>query len=334
MRTIETIGRKKMTLSEEPLQEPLWLAMEKKIAEHASENSSGSNLEALILKIAAELDAAGYKVSNYGGNFLQLRWAMDQKNKNGRPLMQDLNAAIQGLTFEDVANPAVAAAKIKNSLGASWPKMYESGRRPVLLEMVEKTRLGFLVEKAKGMSESEGIRYLITGEIHSDVIIKSLGISQERFDQEIAAIEAEKAEKARVQALFDTVADKPETERIKHLITKNVSDELIIEIAGVDQNVINDVKKSMEEELREKERLAAEEAAKKAAAAAGPALEDISMEDRLNHIEAIRDILDLCDKEEDIRKMCEQSKIPKCLIDIAVSDPDRLDALEKEAEAS
>jgi hypothetical protein len=30
--------------------------------------------------------------------------------------------------------------------------------------------------------------------------------------------------------------------------------------------------------------------------------------------------------------MCEQSAIPKSLVDIAVSEPDRLDALEKEAE--
>jgi hypothetical protein len=330
----ETGGGKNMTLSDEHLKEPLWLAMEKKIAEHSSEDSSGSNLEALIHKIAAELDESGYKVSTYGGNFLQLRWAMDEKNRNGKPLMQDLNAAIRGLTFEDVANPAMAAAIIKNSLGTSWPKMCEAERRPVLLEMAEKIRLDFLVEKAKGMSDSKGIRHLIACEINPDVIIKSFGITQERFDREVAAIETEKAEKARVQALYGAVSDKPDTERIKHLITKGVSDELIIEIAGVDQNRINDVKKSMEEELREKERLAKEEAAKKAAAAAGPPLEDISMEDRLNHIEAIREILDLCDKEGDIRKMCGQSKIPQCLIDIAVSDPDRLDALEKEAEAS
>ena len=106
-----------MTLSSEPLYEPLWLAMEKKISEHASEDSTGSNLEALIHKIAAELDESGYNVSTYGGNLLQLRWAMNEKNKNGKPLMQDLNAAMQGLSFEDVANPQAAAAKIKNSLG-------------------------------------------------------------------------------------------------------------------------------------------------------------------------------------------------------------------------
>ena len=120
-------------------------------------------------------------------------------------------------------------------------------------------------------------------------------------------------------------------DRIKHLIDKDASDALIMEIAGVDQAALDSAKKAMEEELKEKQRLAEEEARKKAEAAAGPSLEDISMEDRLTHIEAIRDIMDLCDQEAEIRQMCEQSNVPKCLIDIAVSDPDKLDELEKEA---
>jgi hypothetical protein len=308
--------------------------MEKKIAEHASKDCSGSNLETIMHTIAAELDEFGYKVSNYGGNLLRLRWAMDEKNKNGRPLMRDLDAAIQKLTFEDIENTRTATAKIINDLGASWPEMKDSERRPAVLEMVEEARLGFLIKKAKDLSEEEGIRYLIASEVSSDVIVEALRITQERFDQEVAAIEAEKAEKARVQALYDAVSDKPDEERIKHLINKGVTDELIIEIARTDKISIDNARRSMEEELKEKQRLAEEEAAKKAAAAAGPPLEEISMEDRLHHIESIRDILDLSDKESDIRKMCEQSKVPKCLVDIAVSDPDRLDALQEEAEAS
>jgi hypothetical protein len=323
-----------MTVTDDTSREPLWLAMEKKIAEHASEDSSGSNLETIIHTIAAELDESGYNVSNYGGNLLRLRWAMDEKNKKGKPLMQDLDTAIQKLTFEDIKNTRIATAKIIHDLGALWREMETSERRPAIMEMVEKTRLGFLIKRAKDLSEGEGIRYLIGFEVSSDVIVEALGITRERFDQEVAAIEAEKAEKARVQALYDAVADKPDEERIKHLIAKGVTDELIAEIAGADQSNINNARKSMEEELKEKQRLAEEEAARKAAAAAGPPLEEISMEDRLKHIESIRDILDLCDKEDDIRKMCEQSKVPKCLVDIAVSDPDRLDALEKEAEES
>jgi hypothetical protein len=323
-----------MTISNETSKEPLWLAMEKTIAEHASGDSAGSNLETVIRSIAARLDEAGYSVSQNGGNLLRLRWALEEKNKNGKPLMQDLDAAIKKLTFDDIENTRAAAAKIMNDLGASWPKMRDSERRPAILEMVEKTRLGFLVEKAKELPESEGIRYLIASEVNSDVIIEALGVSKERFDQEVAAIAAEKAEKDRVQKLYEAVADKPPEERIKHLIAKGVQDELIIEIAGAEQSSIDEARKSMEEELKEQQRLAEEEAARKAAAAAGPPLEEISMEDRLKHIEAIRDILDLCDKEDDIRKMCEQSNVPKCLVDIAVSDPDRLDALEEEAEGA
>jgi hypothetical protein len=323
-----------MTTSNETLREPLWLAMEKEIARHAAKDSTGSNQEGVIHAIAAKLDESGYKVSDYGGNLLRLRWALGEKNKNGRPLMQDLEASIQKLTFEDIQDTRRATAKVINELGSLWPEMKDSERRPAILEMVEKTRLGFLVKKAKELSESEGIRYLIASEVASDVIIGSLGITQERFDQEVAAIKAEKAERARVQALYDAVADKPEDERIKHLITKGVTDALILEIAGTDPDTIAKARKSMEEELKEKQRLEAEEAAKKAAAAAGPPLEEISMADRLQHIESIRDIMDLCDKEDDIRKMCEQSKVPKCLVDIAISEPDRLDALQEEAEAS
>ena len=82
------------------------------------------------------------------------------------------------------------------------------------------------------------------------------------------------------------------------------------------------VKKAMEEEL----------AAKKAAEAAGPSLENIDSDDMLEYIEGIREVLEFSDVEKDIRTMCEQSSIPKALVDIAISDPDKLDELEKEAE--
>ena len=119
---------------------------------------------------------------------------------------------------------------------------------------------------------------------------------------------------------------------MKHLITKDVSDNLIIEMAEVDQGTIDGVKKAMEEELKEKQRLAEEEAARKKAEAAGPALEDIPSDELLEHIEAIREILEFSDQEKDIRVMCEQSAIPVALVDIAVSEPDKLDELEKQAE--
>ena len=77
----------------------------------------------------------------------------------------------------------------------------------------------------------------------------------------------------------------------------------------------------MEEEL----------AAKKAAEAAGPSLENIDSDEMLEYIEGIREVQEFSDVEKDIRTMCEQSSIPKALVDIAISDPDKLDELEKEA---
>jgi hypothetical protein len=41
--------------------------------------------------------------------------------------------------------------------------------------------------------------------------------------------------------------------------------------------------------------------------------------------------MEFSDQEKEIRTMCEQSAIPKALVDIAVSDPAKLDELEKEA---
>jgi hypothetical protein len=102
-------------------------------------------------------------------------------------------------------------------------------------------------------------------------------------------------------------------------------------MAKVGQKAINGVKKAMEEELKEKQRLAEEAAAKKKEAAAGPALEDIPPEEMLDHIESIREIMEFSDKEKEIRVMCEQSSIPESLVDIAVSEPDKLDQLEKKA---
>ena len=107
---------------------------------------------------------------------------------------------------------------------------------------------------------------------------------------------------------------------------------MIIEMAEVEQGDIDAVKKAMEEELKEKQKLAEEEAARKKKEAEGPALEDIPPDEMLEHIESIRDIMEFSDKEKEIRVMCEQSSIPKSLVDIAVSDPAKLDELEKEAE--
>ena len=120
--------------------------------------------------------------------------------------------------------------------------------------------------------------------------------------------------------------------KVKHLFDNNVSEELIIEMAKVDSDAINAVKKAMEAELKEQQRLKEEAAARKKEEAAGPALEDIPPDEMLEHIEGIREIMEFSDQEKEIRIMCEQSSIPKALVDIAVSEPDRLDELEKEAQ--
>ena len=103
-------------------------------------------------------------------------------------------------------------------------------------------------------------------------------------------------------------------------------------MAKVDQDAINGFKQAMEAEQKEKQRLEEEAAARKKEEAAGPPLEKIPPDEMLEHIEAIREIMEFSDKEKEIRVMCEQSSIPKSLVDIAVSEPDRLDELEKEAE--
>jgi len=145
-------------------------------------------------------------------------------------------------------------------------------------------------------------------------------------------IKKERAERARVVALLEKVADKSKEEKVRHLFDNDVSEELIIEMAKVDQAAIDAVKKAMEDEIKEKQRLAEEEAARKKAEAEGPALEDLPSDELLDYIESIREIMEFSDQEKEIRVMCEQSSIPKALVDIAVSEPDKLDELEKKAE--
>jgi tetrahydromethanopterin S-methyltransferase subunit G len=182
------------------------------------------------------------------------------------------------------------------------------------------------------MQGDQGIRYLIEEEVDFQVIAKALDITDEKLDEVHEQIKAERAERARVAGLLEKVADKSNEEKVRHLFDNNVTEALIMEMAGVDRGVLDAVKQAMEDELKEKERLAAEEAERKKKEAEGPSLADISSEDMLDHIESIREIMEFSDQEKDIRVMCEQSAIPKALVDIAVSEPDKLDELEKKAE--
>jgi hypothetical protein len=159
-----------------------------------------------------------------------------------------------------------------------------------------------------------------------------MGVSENEYKEVKAKVDAELAEIKRVEDLLSSVAEAAENEQLKLLINKNVTDELILEIGGFEQSALDSIKKEMEQELAEKKKKEEELAAQKAAEAAGPGLDEISPEDMLEYIEGLREILDFADSEKDIRIMAEQSSIPKALVDIAVSDPDKLDEMEKEAE--
>ncbi len=321
-----------MTTSDVTEKKPLWLSIEENILARDSQSLSGGSLEASIQQVAGELDNAGYNVSHHGGNLLQLRWAMNEASKVGRPLMKDFNTAIAALTLEDVADPYAATDKLIQNIGKTWPKLKNSERRADVIKIVEQTKLDLLIAKAKTMSGDEGIRMLIDEDVDSEVITSALDISAEKLEEVNKQMEAERAERERVAKLLEAVADKSDEEKVKHLFENNVSEELIIELAQVDQAAVDGAKKAMEEELKEKKRLEEEAAAKKAAEAAGPALDDISPDEMLDHIEAIREIMEFSDQEKEIRVMCEQSAIPKALVDSAVSEPDKLDELEKQAE--
>jgi len=321
-----------MTTSDATGKKPLWLLIEENFLELSSQDLSEENRERTIQRIAGELDNTGHNVSRHGDNMLQLRWAMDEMSKVGRPFMKDFNEAIAALTLEDLADPISANAKLVRDLGEAWPKIQGSERKADVLRIVEKTKLDLLIAKAKGLSGDEGIRFLIEEKVASEVITKALGITSEKLGQVNTELEKERAEKARVEKLLEAVKEKSNEEKVKHLFANKVSDKLILEMAGVDQATIDGVKQAIEEELKEKQRLEEEAAARKKEEAAGPPLEEIPPDQMLEHIEAIREILEFSDKEKEIRVMCEQSAIPKCLVDIAVSEPEKLDELEKKAE--
>ena len=321
-----------MTASDETKQKPLWLLIEENFLELDLQDLSGENRESAIQEIAGKLDSAGYNVSHHGGNLLQLRWAMDDMQKVGRPLMKDLNDAIAKLSLKKLADQYAATTKLINNLAENWPKLKKSERRPVVIQMVEKAKLDLLIKKAKRLPDDEGIRLLIGEKVDDEVITNALGIAEDKLGEVHTQIKNEKAERARVATLLEKVEGKSDEEKVKHLIENNVSENLIIEIAKVDQGVIDGVKQTMEAALKEQQKLAKKAAAQKKKEAAGPSLDKIPPDKMLEYIESIREIMEFSEEEKEIRVMCDQSAIPKSLVDIAVSEPDKLDELEKKAE--
>lgn len=321
-----------MAASGETTKKPLWLSIEEKFLGLNVMDLSGGGSEAAIQKIASELDREGYNVSGHGGNMLELRWAMDGMLKAGRPLMQDFNSTVAAYSLEDVMDSNAASRKLVDELSETWPAFAKVDRRRDVIRIVENIKLDLLLKKAKSLSDDDGIRLLVQENVAPDVIMKELGITQEKLDEVNAEIAKEKAERERVASLLETVADKSDEDRVKHLFQNNVSVNLIVEMANVDQAVIDTVNKAMEEELKEKQRLEEEAAARKKAEAEGPPLEEIPKDQLVEYIESIREILEFSDVEKEIRAMCEQSSIPKALVDIAVSEPAKLDELEKIAQ--
>jgi hypothetical protein len=311
--------------------EPLWLLIEKQIQKYTDEDFTEANSLATSRKIAEELDKTGYNVSKHGGNWLQLKAAVKARNRVGRPFMQDFDQAVSALSLEDIKDTYATAMKIIRELGRDWPSFLASEHRADVDEIVGARKIELTIAKAKELPGEPGIRYLISEAFEPQAIMRALGVSEEEYKSVKSKVDAELKEKARVQELFDALEDASEEDKIRNLLNKNAAEEFIKELGGIEQSAIDAVKKAMEEELAEKKRKEEELAAKKAAEAAGPALEDIGSDDMLKYIEGIREIMEFSDVEKDIRTMCEQSAIPKALVDIAISDPDKLDELEKEA---
>jgi hypothetical protein len=321
-----------MTTNENAKQVPLWLMIEQKFLELDPQALSDKNLEPTIQRLAAELDHAGYKVSKYAGGMLELRYAADDMRNVGRPLLKDFNDALVSFTLDDMGNTYLVADKLIRNVGETWPKLKQSDRRAEVIRIVEQTKLDLLVAKAKQCPVDEGIRLLIEEKVPSEVITGRLEITQDKLQQVNAELEKERAEKGRVANLLEAVKGKSDVEIIKHLFDNNVSEKWIIEMAKVDQGAIDRAKQAMEAEMKEKQRLEQEAAARKKAEAEGPALENIPPDQMLEYIASIREIFEFSDQEKEIRTMCEQSSIPKALVEIAVSEPGKLDELEKTAQ--
>jgi hypothetical protein len=310
---------------------PLWLAIEGKIAELGSADFDDKAREATVHRIAAALDQEGYNVSHHAANLMLLRRAAAERQRVGRALASDLTAASEALTLDDVVNPIQATIAFAHRVGADFPDVKDLDRRSDLRNIVNGIRLDLLAARARELGGDGGVRFLIEHMVAEDVILDRLAIDRGKLDEVKAAIAAELAEIARVKGLLAEVEGRPDEARVRHLVEKDVSDASIVGITGIGQSVIDAVKQAMEAELAEKARLAAEAEAAKKAAAEGPKLEDLPPAEMLAHIEAIREIMEFSSNPGEIRAMCEQSKLPKALIEIAVGDPGKLDELEAAA---
>ncbi len=311
---------------------PLWLLIEKEIQKFQPGDFSQEQLPTTAKKIAEELDQTDYNVSKSAGNWMQLNNALKACHAVGRPFMKDLDEAVAALTLDNTADTHAATWRILNSLNKDWPFAMEAENRSDIGDIVHKQRADLVIARAKELGGEQGVRFLISESFDEQKIIEIMAINPGDYKAVRAKVDAELTEIKRVKSLLEAVADADEEAKIKHLFTEDVSEELILKIGGFNQAAVDNVKVEFEAELAEKKRKEEELAAKKAAEAAGPSLDEISADDMLTYIESIREILEFASEEKEIRVMCEQSSIPKALIEIAVSEPDKLDELEKKAE--
>jgi len=312
--------------------QPLWLSIEARIGDLGTSDFAGNDSEGTVQKLAGILDGEGYNVSRHAANMLMLRRAVDERARVGRALMSDYTTAIDALGLEDLVNPIQATIALAHRVGEDWPDFLDLDRRGDLRTIVDAKRLDLMVAKANEIGGDAGVRYLMENEIPEPTILERMAIDQAKLDAVKADLAAELAEIARVEGLLKEVEGQSDDAKAKFLINKDVSDESIISIAGLGQDAIDLAKKAMEEEMAEKARLAAEAEAAKKAAAEGPKLEDIPADEMAEHIEAIREIMEFSDDPDEIRTMCEQSSLPKALVEIAVTDAAKFDELEAAAE--
>ena len=153
-------------------EKPLWLAIEEALLELDAQSLLG-DMEGAVHSTAAKLDEAGYNVSKHSGNLLELRWALDEMRKAGKPLMKDFNECIDALILEQAADPYKAADDIIQDVGGNWPKFKLAERRPVVIEFVQQRRLDLLIEKARSLSGDDGIELLINEKVDSGVITEA-----------------------------------------------------------------------------------------------------------------------------------------------------------------
>jgi hypothetical protein len=266
-------GDDKMTTDDAAVSAPLWLAIERQIQNLEASAFDAGAKEATVHSIAEALDEAGYNVSRHGGHLMQLRRAVDARIDVGSPLLGDFNRAIESLTLDDVSDTYKTTVRLVGDLGSTWSNLQDVDIRSDIQEIVDGAKLDLQVEKAKEMADDKGARYLLEEAVPENDIIERLAISREILDEVKKAVAAEAAEAKRIGKLLEAVAEASDVDKAKHLISNDVADADILEVAGLDQGAIDSARQAMEEELREKERLAAEaEAAKKAAARVRPSI--------------------------------------------------------------